>query len=86
MTPTLKPSTITIITLLLLLQTSTQGGILDFEYTQYTQTLTDNDQHHPNLDFTPAQIPTQKLTFPQACNAIDVLNQDVVHETTPEAG
>ena len=66
-----------IITLSLLLQTSLQTGILDFEYTEYTQGLNQNYQHNADFDFKPVEISTEKLQFPQACSILNFLNEPI---------
>ncbi len=67
-------SILTLFTLLIIILPTLQNSILDFEYSEYTQALNQNYKHNSDFDFTPTQILPDKLKFPQACNALDMLN------------
>jgi hypothetical protein len=69
------PATLTIIALLLIIHTSHQSSILDFQYAEYSQAFSQNYEHNADFNFTPTEIPEEKLKFPQACNALDMLNE-----------
>ena len=75
MPPSPPPSLLFIITLLIIIPTPNQSSILDFEYAEYSQALSQNYQHNADFDFTPTDIPQEKLKFPQACNALEMLNE-----------
>jgi hypothetical protein len=77
MPPQISGYLLTIITFSLLSQASLQSGILDFEYTEYTQGLNHNYQHNADFDFNPVDVPIKKLQFPEACNILDLLNQPI---------
>lgn len=48
-------------------------GILDFEYTEYTQSMDQNSHHNGDFNFKPALISSSRLQFPQACDLMDQL-------------
>ena len=69
---------IAIITLTVLFHTTLSSGILDFEYTEYTQGLNQNSHQHADFNnFKPVEIPASKLQFPDACSILDLLNEPI---------
>lgn len=75
MPPNINTSITAITILITLIAISNCSGILDFEYTEYTQGLIQDYHHQEDFKFDPVRIPAEKMQFPQACDLVDLLNE-----------
>lgn len=77
MPPHLKQNIITLALLAFLLCTASCSGVVDFQYTEYTQGLAQNSHDYGDFNFKPVEISPEEMQFPQAVNLIDLLNEPV---------